>query len=241
MGYVFSYQDAIAYEQFLNDPQNGYIVDLQNRLMVDLLEPMSGKRALGIGCGTGRILSRLVQMGIQVTGLDPSPYMLDIVKKGLGDRVDLHQGFAEDLPFDDNSYNYVCMVISLEFVEDPQKAIEEACRVAKDRLFLCVMNRYGVKGLQLWINGKMSDTIYSHARFFSIWEMIRIIRGLSGNVPLNWRTVSRFPEGSGKMAHRIGRSRMVQWWPFGTYMGISVTLTPRFRTRPLTIAYSAEP
>ena len=241
MGYVFSFQDAIAYERFLNDPKNSCVFDLQNRLMVDLLEPMSGKTVLGIGCDTGAMLSHLDQMGLQVTALDPSPYILDMVKRGLGDRVDLKRGFPEALPFDDNSYNYVCMARSLEFSDDPSKAIEEACRVAKNKLFLCVMNRYGVKGLQLWGKGKMSDTIYSHIRFFSMWELVRIIRALSGNVPLTWRTVSRSSEGSGKMAHRIRTSRMVQWWPFGTYMCVSVTLTPRFKTRPLTIAYSAEP
>jgi ubiquinone/menaquinone biosynthesis C-methylase UbiE len=36
------------------------------------------------------------------------------------------------LPFDDNSFNHACLFTSLEFVDDPKKALAEAFRVAKD-------------------------------------------------------------------------------------------------------------
>jgi len=241
MGYGLSFQDAGDYERYLNDPQSRYNADLQNRLMVDMLEPIPGQKALGIGCGSGTHLLRLNQMKLQVTGLDPSPHILDIVRKNLGNRVDLQQGFAEDLPFEDNSFDYVCMISILEFVDDPRKAIEEACRVAKDTLFLVVMNRYGIKGIRLWVRGRVSDTVYSDARFLSLWGLIRTIRDLAGDVPLAWRTVSRFPGDSRQLVRRIKASGIARRWPFGDFVGISATLTPRFRTRPLTVAYSAKP
>ena len=34
------------------------------------------------------------------------PYMLDLAAKYLCNRVDLHRGVAEDMPFDDNSFNH---------------------------------------------------------------------------------------------------------------------------------------
>jgi len=241
MGYVFSYQDAIAYQRDLNDPKHKYRADLQSRLMVDMLKPAQGQSVLGIGCGTGMHLSRLNQMGLQVTGLDPSPYMLDIVKKNLGDRVDLHRGFAEDLPFDDNSFDLVCMIFTLEFVDNPVKAIEEACRVGKDVFFLTVLNRYGIMGPVLWARGKRDNSLYAHARPQSLWGLIRTIRNTVGDVPLYWETLSRLPGDSGRIARRIRAGGFMKWWPFGDSIAAAVVLEPRFRTRPLTVAYSPKP
>ncbi len=82
-----------------------------------------------------------LNMGLDVTGLDASPHMLEFARKRLGVRAELRRGVAEDLPFDDNTFNVATLMTTLEFVEDSQKAIEEACRVTKDRIFLGVLNR----------------------------------------------------------------------------------------------------
>jgi len=242
MGHVFSYQDAVTYEQSLRDPENRSLVDLQNQMAVDMLGPVPGRSALGIGCGAATVLSCLDRIGLQVTGLDPSPYVLDAIGSRLGSHVDLHRAFPEDLPFEDNAYHYVCLVTSLEFTDDPQKAIAEACRVGKDKLFLCTVNRYGARGLQLWARGKISQTLYSHARFFSTWQLLSLIRRNSGRVPLVWQTASNCRASEGRPVNRLrAHGSQFPWWPFGTYVGMAATLTPRFRTRPLTVAYSPKP
>ena len=237
MGYVFNFNDAIAYEQWFNDPQNRFAADLESRLMVDMLSPMRGEALLDIGCGTGASLLPFIEKGLNVTGLDPSPYMLDITLKNLGNRADLYRGFAEDLPFDDNSFNYACFVTTLEFVDDPKKAIEEACRVAKDKLFIGVLNRYAIKGIQRRVEGIFAETIFNHAKFFGIWELKQIIRTILGRVPISWRTVCQLPVVSEKFTQNMEQSRFVQKIPFGAFAGIVVTLVPRFRTRPLAMKY----
>ena len=237
MGYVFDFNDAMAYEKWFNDPHNRFAIDLETRLMLDLLKPVRGETVLDIGCGTGASLRPFLEIGLQGTGLDPSPYMLDIAIRNLGNRVDLYRGHAEDLPFDDNSFNYACLVTTLEFVEDTKKAIEEACRVAKDRIFLGVMNRYAIKGVQRRVKGVFTRTIYNHANFFSIWELKQIIRSLLGDVPITWRTVCQVPIAPGRIANRIEQSFLLQRCPFGAFVGIVVTLIPRFKTRPLAATY----
>ena len=102
MGYVFNFNDAISYEEWFNNPRNRFAADLESSLMIDLLKPMRGETVLEIGCGTGAFLLPFLELDLQVTGLDPSPYMLDIALNTLGNRVDLYRGFAEDLPFEDN-------------------------------------------------------------------------------------------------------------------------------------------
>lgn len=239
MGYVFEFKEARVFENLINEPRYRSEADRETSLMLSMLQPTREESALEIGCGTGDRLTPLLDMGVNVTGLDPSPYMLDISYKKLGQRVDLYRGYAEDLPFDDNSFNHAFFMTSLEFVENPQKAIDEACRVAKDRVFLGVLNRYAIKGVQRRVAGIFSETIFNHARFFGIWELRQMIRSTAGAVPLTWRTVNQFPIGCGSFSHNFEQSKFVQRCPFGAFVGMLVTLVPRFRTRPLAIRYQA--
>jgi SAM-dependent methyltransferase len=239
MGHVFNFNEAIAYEQWFNKPQTKKAFELEIQLMRNLLQPMRGETMLDIGCGTGTCLGAMLDMGLRVTGLDPSTYMLDIALEKIGNRADLYRGYAEDLPFDDNSFSYASLITTLEFVDDPLKALEEAFRVAKDRVFIGVLNRYAIKGIQRRVKGIFTPTIFNHARFFSVWELTLIIRGLLGNTPVSWRTVCQLPANSGNFVNSLEHSKIIQRFPFGAFVGIVVTLVPRFKTRPLTMRYQA--
>ncbi|MGD9189858.1 MAG: class I SAM-dependent methyltransferase, partial [Desulfobacteraceae bacterium] len=240
MGYVFDFQDARSYAQWLCSSRNQCAAELESQLMFNLLRPAIGETVLEIGCGTGISMASLIKSGLDVTGIDPSPYMLDIASENLGQSADLYRGSAEDLPFDDNSFNHACFLTTLEFVEDPAKAIEEACRVAKDRVFIGFLNRFALKGVQRRLQGVFSRSIYNQARFFSVWELKAMVRNLVGPVPVEWRTVLQLPNASGNLVQTIEQSGFVQRSPFGAFAGMVVTLVPRFRTRPLAMRYSAK-
>ena len=143
-------------------------------------------------------------------------------------------------PFDDNSFNHAFFFISLEFVDDPVKSLAEACRVAKDKVFIGFINRYALKGVQLRLQGLFTPSIYNHARFFSVWELKRMARGIMGEVPIHWRTVCQLPNASGKVLRSIEKSAFVQRCPFGTFVGMVISLVPRLRTRPLALRYEAK-
>ncbi len=240
MGYVFDFNDANAYEHWFYKNRNRLAAELESRLMLNMLKPSPGELVLDIGCGIGSILTPLLDAGLQVTGIDPSPYMLDIILAQFNNRVDLYRGKAEDLPFDDNSFNHACFFSSLEFVDDPQKAIEEACRVAKDKVFIGVLNRYAIKGIQRRVQGIFNHTIFNRAEFFSVWQLKRMVRELMGPVPISWRTVCQFPNVSGKFFVNLEKSHLVQRCPFGTFAGVVVTLVPRLKTRPLALRYRSK-
>jgi SAM-dependent methyltransferase len=240
MGHIFDFNEAIAYEQWLSKPQTANAFELEAGLMRSLLQPMRGETILDIGCGGGACLKAFLDMGLQVTGLDPSTYMLDIALEKIGNRADLYSGYAENLPFDDNSFSYASLFTTLEFVDDPIKSLEEAFRVAKDRVFIGVLNRYAIKGIERRVKGIFTPTIFNHARFFSIWELKQIIRKILGNTPVSWRTVCQLPANSGNFVHNLEQSKIIQRCPFGAFAGIVVTLVPRFRTKPLTMRYQAK-
>ncbi|BBO69196.1 hypothetical protein DSCA_31260 [Desulfosarcina alkanivorans] len=237
MGYVFDFHDARGYDQWFSKRKNRLAAALESRLMMGMLDPVAGESVLDIGCGTGASTVPLLEKGLDVTGIDPSPYMLDILSATLGNRISLYRGFAEDLPFDDNSFNHACLFTCLEFVDDPQKALAEAFRVAKDRVFIGFLNRYALAGIGRRVQGIFSQTIYSRATFFSVWEIKSMVRKLMGPVPVCWRTVCQFPGPWGTWMNHIEGSGLVQRFPFGTFAGMVVTLVPRFRTRPLAIRY----
>ena len=183
MGYIFDFHDAKRYDEWLLNRKNRIAADLESRLMMGMLDPAHGESVLDIGCGTGASSLPLLERGLDVTGIDPSPYMLDIMSATLGHRVSLYRGYAEDLPFDDNSFNHACLFTALEFVDDPQKALEEAFRVAKDRVFIGVLNRYALTGIGRRVKGIFTPTIYNRATFFSVWEIKSMARNLLGPVP----------------------------------------------------------
>ena len=235
MGYVFDFNDAVAYQKWLDNPANRFSANLESRLMIDMLKPLPNRSIIDIGCGSGWSLVKFIAMGLEVSGIDPSPYMLDIALENVNSHAELYRGHAESLPFDDNSFHYACLITTLEFVDDPLKSLQEAFRVAKDRVFIGVLNRYAFKSIKRRIKGLFTETIYNHANFFSIWELKNMIRLILGDVPVSWGTVCQFPFVSGKIISKIEQMPLVQKCPFGTFVGLVVTPVPRFTTRPLPI------
>jgi ubiquinone/menaquinone biosynthesis C-methylase UbiE len=241
MGYVFEYKVASKYDTWYQNPDNRFVANLEDQLLLRLLEPAKGERVLDIGCGTGRHLEMFLEMGLDVTGLDPSPHMLGIAGKKLGHRAELHQGVAEDLPFEDNSFDIATLLTSLEFVDDVHKALEEACRVTESRVFLGVLNRYAIKGIERRLRGIFSESVYNRARFFSVWQAKRHVTRILGRTPLKWGTVLHLPISLRKYTYRLEQWPLVWKCPFGCFIGMVVTLVPRYQTQNIPIEYVRQP
>jgi len=237
MGIIFDFKDAQAYSRWMDDPRNKFAVEMESRLMMEMLAPLVTDTVLSIGCCAGVRLAPFVEKKINLTAVDSSPYMLDLLSESFGNRIELYRGRFEDLPFEDNSFNHACLITTLEFVDTPEKVIEEACRVAKDKLFIGFLNRYAIKGVQRRVSGMFQKTIFNRASFFSVWELKKYVRSVAGDVPITWRTVGQLPDAKGFFKDKIERSRMLQRFPFGAFAGMVVTLVPRFKTRPLALRH----
>jgi ubiquinone/menaquinone biosynthesis C-methylase UbiE len=241
MGYVFDFKAAREYDYWYRNQRNRFIADLEDQLVVKLLEPVREERILDIGCGTGRHLQMFREMGLDITGVDASRHMLELARKRLGPGAALHEGVAEDLPFEDNTFNLATLITTLEFVDDAQRAIEEACRVAKDRIFLGVLNRYALKGIERRVKGVFSETVYNRARFFSVWGLSRQVREILGKTPMKRGTVHQLPVSWKKYSQHIERFWLAEKCPFGAFIGMAVTLVPRYRTQNVPIKYVGKP
>lgn len=235
MSYEFDFKAAQAYDAFFEKGGARHRLDLEIKLISSLISPIPGKRLLDIGCGTGLSLEPFVDLGMNLTGIDPSAYMLDKAAERLGHRVDLHRGTAEDLPFDDNSFDTALLFFSLEFSNRPAKAIEEACRVAREQVVIGVHNRYAPQNMARRLKGFFFPDMYSHAHFFSVWELKIMMNSILGKVPVKWRTTVQFPFLSGSLISKLESLRFIQWSYWGSFIGMRIKPVPKFRTRPLAL------
>jgi len=235
MGYVFDFQDAGQYDAWLDKGKNRHCLDLEIKMILNLLSPEKGQRILDIGCGTGLSLLPLLGKGLSLTGIDPSPYMLDLADQRLGSSVDLHRGMAEDLPFDDNSFDAALLFTSLEFTDRPAKAIEEACRVAKDMVVIGVLNCYAPQNMFRRLRSFFFTNLYTQAHFFSIWELKQILFAILGNVPVKWRTTPQLPFLCSAWISHVENIGLVQKCFFGSLIGMQIKPVPKFRTRSLAL------
>jgi SAM-dependent methyltransferase len=98
---------------------------------VRLLGSGSG-RCLDLCCGTGVHLVALSALGWQLTGLDLSADQLRLARDRVADRhIDLVQGNAEHLPFDDGSFDAAVSLFSHTDVDDFAAAMREVARVIR--------------------------------------------------------------------------------------------------------------
>jgi SAM-dependent methyltransferase len=67
---------------------------------------LRGRRALDVGCGTGKSLMPLMELGYEAVGCDPSTAMLSAARAKLGPRAGLVQAGLPELP-DLGAFDYV--------------------------------------------------------------------------------------------------------------------------------------
>lgn len=90
-------------------------------------------RVLDLGCGSGLHFDTLRSHGWAVTGVDASVDQLRIARDRGGPEVELVQGDAAALPFDDGSFDAVASVFVHTDVDDYAAVLVEVARVLRRR------------------------------------------------------------------------------------------------------------
>ncbi len=91
-----------------------------NRKLYDIADIVRGKKVVDIGCGYGRLRSVVEAAGGEWVGVEPFDGPAETVTAS-----------AEDLPFDDESFDVVVMDAVLEHIPNVSPALTEAARVLK--------------------------------------------------------------------------------------------------------------
>ena len=96
------------------------------------------QRVLDLGCGTGTLVVLLKRKypSAEIVGLDPDPKALRRARKKVrraGVSVQLDEGFADELPYDEGTFDRVLSSLMLHHLEDQdrEKMLREVLRVLK--------------------------------------------------------------------------------------------------------------
>lgn len=168
--------EPIAYDRWFDSPLGRRVWADEERVLLELLEPVSGRRVLDVGCGDGRLAVRLARLGAEVTGLDADPAMLAAAKARAareGVQVTLVEGDALALPFPDASFDVVCTVTVMCFFADPQPIVDELARVVRPggRVVLGELNRASTWAAARRIRARRGDPLWSEAHFRTAGEL----------------------------------------------------------------------
>lgn len=166
------------------------------RFLVSRL-PRDG-HVLDVATGTGLVAVELLRQGFEVTGVDQSPEMLAVARRRFGDRVELINASAQDLPLDSASFDHLTFTYLLRYVPDPAATLAESARVVRTGGVVAALE-FGVPG--------------GPAR--PPWDLyVRAVLPLAGRLLRNgWREVGDFLGGSIRdfWAHHP-LERQLEWW-----------------------------
>ncbi|MCX8095698.1 MAG: methyltransferase domain-containing protein [Caldisericia bacterium] len=162
--------DDIAnyYDKWFETPLGRKIFESEKRAIENLIEKGEGKLALDLGIGTGLFTQILRDKGYKVIGIDISEEMLKIAKLR-GFEVIKHD-FNEPLPFENNYFDLVFSMTSIEFLKDPRKLFNETRRVLKENgLFLLItLNSLSFWAIKRRIEGIFNkNNLFNKAKFYS--------------------------------------------------------------------------
>lgn len=280
-GQQFAADVGGRYDEWYKTRWGAYADQRERQLLLQLAAPRPGERVLDVGCGPGRYLVWLRQMGLSATGVERSAAMAHAAQARLaaqpiapdsagGASANSVGGASPDtvggaspprsdtsgtvggaslprhtsdrgedsgvliadghhLPFADNTFDLVTSITVLEFAGEPRQFLSEMARVSRSRLFLGVLNESSLYYLQ---QRRREGSIISKACFFSVGELLALIRETLGPVPIHWRTTLLGPSTNIPVLHTLthcldyipGPSRL----PWGAYIGVCVGVKGHF-------------
>jgi demethylmenaquinone methyltransferase/2-methoxy-6-polyprenyl-1,4-benzoquinol methylase len=107
------------------------------RFLVSRIEADPESRVLDVATGTAAVAIELVRRhGCRVVGIDQSPQMLGagrsrVERAGLASQIELREGRAEALPFEDGSFDALTFTYLFRYVDDPVATLSELARVVR--------------------------------------------------------------------------------------------------------------
>ncbi len=144
------------------------------------------KKCLDAGCGGGRFVVALANLGSSyVNGIDVSFDAVKVANERIKDRniqnAHVLQGSVLDIPFEQNTFDYVISSGVIHHTKDPYEAFKELDRVLKPggKMFLSV---YGKGGLKWFLNDVFRYTVCKIIPFKWMEKIFKIV-----GVPANKR------------------------------------------------------
>jgi demethylmenaquinone methyltransferase / 2-methoxy-6-polyprenyl-1,4-benzoquinol methylase len=172
--------------------------------LVSRIEAGPAHTVLDVATGTGAVAIELVRRtGCSVVGLDQSAEMLAEARRrvaatGLAGRIELVEGTADALPFDDGSFDALTFTYLLRYVDDPATTLRELARVVRPGGSIASLEFDVPSGI-----------------WRAAWELyVRVSLPIAGRaISPGWRDVGRFLGPSiRRFAAEYPRERLLELW-----------------------------
>ncbi len=155
--------------------ENWYIKNVDKARCEEFLVKSFNFRGIGIEIGSGTCyFTRLFN---NCVGIDISFEMCKFCKKYRN--IDTIHSIGELLPIRDSSLNYVLIIVTICFIDDPETVLRECYRCLKERgkLLICIIPRNSYLGLE-YMNKKLlkKSIFYQYAKFYTEEEIITTSR-----------------------------------------------------------------
>jgi ubiquinone/menaquinone biosynthesis C-methylase UbiE len=205
--------DAVAetYDAWYATPLGELVDRLEKGAVFHLVGNDGEGVGLDLSCGTGNHALALAGRGFRVVGLDISEPMLRAARSKaahLGLKLSLVQADAGVLPFRPGAFGLVTLILGLEFMAEPGRALSEAYRVLRPggRLVVAILSRTAPWTLWRRVKRLFVPSVWRGAKFLSPRELRNLLASLGFADP-RWRRAVHFLPLGGR-----GRVGWVERW-----------------------------
>jgi len=143
------YETQYHFEEDIEKPDIGRLKGFFKKFQIE-----SGKKLLDIGCGSGLNLKFWESKNLRLYGIDISHKALKLSKKVV-QNANVSVADGQNLPFKNDSFDYITLLGVLEHFPAPEKGLNEIFRVLKSNGNVCfvVPNSFGKLGKLLGFSG----------------------------------------------------------------------------------------
>lgn len=166
---------AVKYDHFNHVSSFGADRSWRRKAVREIANSNAPIKVLDVATGTADFaiaVCKKAAPGSHVTGIDLSEGMLNVGRnKCKGLPITLETGDAENLQFEDGTFDRVCVAFGVRNFENLQKGLEEMRRVLKP----------GGKLVILELSYPKNKFIFSFYKFYSLRILPKIGAGMTGN------------------------------------------------------------
>ncbi len=165
---------------------------------------------LDVGCGSGYAMARAFSdKNCIVVGIDPEPGAHGVGRfiKDLVSVSNIHKGYAENLPFEDHTFDVVFSSHVLEHVENEIRSLKEMKRVLKDDGILII----GMPtSTMAWINLGSTVVFTTHIKIYEFIKSIFTLNILNSFIKIFRISSHSFPRAN-SIWYDIKHYRLDNW------------------------------
>ena len=158
---------TLEYDKWFDE--NRFVYESELNILKKIIPKGKG---LEIGVGTARFAAPL---GIKI-GVEPAGNMAEIAN---GRGIEVVEGRAENIPFKNSVFDFILIVVTICFVDNPKQILREARRILKPdgKLIIGLIDRDSFLG-RIYEEKKEKSKFYRYANFYSTKQVLEWLKKL---------------------------------------------------------------